>query len=155
MDDKMASSLSTIEIPQTDIKTLEKKLRPREKRFCQLLVNKYCYNQTRAYMEAYSNNRTADILPQTAAARACELRRKSNIEAYISALEAENARNYNITAPSAITQFQELMNDPDATVADKLRATENIAKIAGLYSDSPNNNTNIMLITANPCDLTK
>ena len=152
MDDSNAIVISD---PEKDIKRLKRRLKPIERRFCEEYISNL-RNATQAYLTAYAACRKGGkVQHNSAATMGFRLLRRDDVQAYIAALEAQIEDQINISGGEMVAKFRAIADDPDAASADRLRALENISKLAGLYSDAATNNTHIMLITANPCDLTK
>ena len=148
------NGLVTVE-NKVDINGLKKRLKPRERRFCELYVHKYLHNATRAYLATVNDGKNPKIAYTTASTTASKLLRKDNVRAYIAALEEDFAGKIAISGMEMIAQFQEIAEDPTAQHADRLRALENIAKISGVYAENTDNNTTIQIVSANGINLAK
>lgn len=118
-------------------------LTAKQKLFCEEYVsNGYKLND--AYRAAYPN-----ASYETANAEQWKLMKKEPIKAYIRELQHERFEALHITADKIATKLQEIIDDPESTKAEQMRALELIQKQMGLQTQKVEANVKTTVIEVN------
>lgn len=119
----------------------EKKLTAKQKLFCENYVANG-YKLQKAYMDAYP-----DANPATANKEAWKLMKREPINALINEIQRERFEALHMNANRIAQKLTEIVEDPESTKAEQMRALELIQKQMGLQTQKVDANVKQTVIS--------